>query len=194
MVLADIATKTTYPPILYSGTNISVATTFPPQAPRDTDTPDLGYHYLPIDYAFGGIEADANLTFSAGTVAGWYEGSDAVGLVNVTATFNGTVTAPVYWVRCNTVQDGLSDIGWIAGGMTSWATDIDHASTVQAQFLQCLAMADDNAAFRDDGSSGGGHLIMQASHSEFHHSGPGTYFVTFYFTNCLFDRIGGRSL
>ena len=44
-LLAELATKTTYPPLVYSNTAISVSMTFSPQAQRDTDTPDLGYAY-----------------------------------------------------------------------------------------------------------------------------------------------------
>src|ERR1051326_4686387 len=46
----DLAGMTTYPPLVFTNT-ITVATTLSPQAQRDTDTPDLGYHYSPIDYA-----------------------------------------------------------------------------------------------------------------------------------------------
>src|SRR5689334_7755779 len=53
-LLADIRTKTTYPPIVYSNATITLPTTFSPQAQRDTDVPDIGYEYEPIDYAFGG--------------------------------------------------------------------------------------------------------------------------------------------
>src|SRR5205085_2842698 len=56
---ARIKTKTTYPPVAYSNITISVDTTFGPQAQRDTDAPDLGYHYDALDYAFGGVTAEA---------------------------------------------------------------------------------------------------------------------------------------
>ena len=72
-LLAEIATKTTYPPLVYSNVTISVPTTFNPQAQRDTDSPDLGYHYDPLDCVFGGVHANSNLTFTAGTAVGWFE-------------------------------------------------------------------------------------------------------------------------
>jgi hypothetical protein len=46
--------------------------TLVPQAPRDTDTPDLGYHYYPLDYlmyAFG--VTNAVLTITNGTAIGY---------------------------------------------------------------------------------------------------------------------------
>jgi hypothetical protein len=47
--LAALRSKTTYPPLVYLDTNIDVATAFGPQAQRDWDIPDLGYHYDPLD-------------------------------------------------------------------------------------------------------------------------------------------------
>ncbi len=70
-LLADLQTKTTYPPVVYASQTISTDLTLAPQAPRDTclPGPDLGYHYDPIDYAIGGvIVTNATLTVSPGTV------------------------------------------------------------------------------------------------------------------------------
>jgi hypothetical protein len=58
-MLAILKKTTTYPPLALTGT-ISVPTTLTPQAQRDTDTPDLGYHYYPLDYLAG------NLTVAGG--------------------------------------------------------------------------------------------------------------------------------
>ena len=61
-LLADLQTKTTYPPILYSNTTIAT-NIFTPQAERNTGTPDLGYHYDPIDYLIcGSTIGNTNLT------------------------------------------------------------------------------------------------------------------------------------
>jgi hypothetical protein len=49
-LLADLRKKTTYSPILYSNVTITTNIVLGPRAQRDTDTPDLGYHYDPIDY------------------------------------------------------------------------------------------------------------------------------------------------
>lgn len=49
-LVADLKKRTTYPPVVLTNT-ITIATVLSPQATCDTDTPDLGYHYDPIDYA-----------------------------------------------------------------------------------------------------------------------------------------------
>ena len=76
-----------------------------PQAGRDTDTPDLGYHYPPLDYLFGGVTNNANLTFSAGTAVGWFrttQGWQHAGhgihiADRKTVTFDGHEDAPNYF-------------------------------------------------------------------------------------------------
>ena len=199
-VLADIATKTTYPPIVYSNKVVSVNTNLSPQAPRDTDTPDLGYHYYPLDYAFGGTEVDSNVTFTAGTAVGWfrtasgYMAGEGIHLLdNAVVSFNGTATAPDYWVRSSTVQEGgtgyWEDGFYGNGGMTSWASDEDHFNTVNLQFTRCSTVADYyNYSFQSDGCCGMGHMFIHANDCEFSTTGIGGYFMSLYLTNCLFLR------
>jgi len=80
-MLAELGQKTTYAPTaIYSDTTIS-SSRLVPQVSRDTGTssgvtvssgnasPDLGYHYDPIDYAFSTVDAiNATLTVTPGTV------------------------------------------------------------------------------------------------------------------------------
>ena len=46
---SDLRRKTTFPPA-NTPTFVPSGTTWNPTAPRDTDTPDLGFHYDPLDY------------------------------------------------------------------------------------------------------------------------------------------------
>src|SRR6185437_27515 len=48
-LLAQLSKKTTYPPILVLNSNFDALTTLGPAVQRDTDAPDLGYHYDPMD-------------------------------------------------------------------------------------------------------------------------------------------------
>src|SRR5205814_661770 len=93
-MLATLRQTTTYPPIVYTNVTISADTNFSPHAQRDTDLPDLGYHYDPLDYLFGGVIAAANLTFAPATAAGWFRTSGhPVGIQlndRKSASFNGT--------------------------------------------------------------------------------------------------------
>jgi hypothetical protein len=195
-MVAALGQKTTYPPIVFTNKSFSTVTNFNPQAWRDTDVPDYGYHYDPLDYVFGGCHASNTMTFSAGTAVGWFHyspgpghGAQGIHIADrQTLSFNGTVLAPNYWARCNAVQEqdatGISG----PGGITSWASQsgpYTNAAMVTGQFLRSICMGDwGEQAFRDDS----GFLIGHFNNCEFYSCGIGSYVSSYFFTNCLFYR------
>ena len=60
---ANLQQMTTVPPVLLTG-NFAAATTLYPQAQRDTDTPDLGYHYDPLDYVWSNLTVNSSVTLT----------------------------------------------------------------------------------------------------------------------------------
>jgi hypothetical protein len=68
---ATLKASTTYPPILQTN-SITTNTTFSPQALFDTDTPDLGYHYDPIDYLVSCMVTNTTLTLTNGVAVAYY--------------------------------------------------------------------------------------------------------------------------
>jgi hypothetical protein len=207
VLLADLQKKTTYPPIAYSNATITTNLTLSPQARRDTNAaPDLGYHYDPLDYAFGGCAANSNITFTAGTAVGWfrttsgyggYEGQGIYVHTNGIAAFQGTEAQPAYWVRCNTVQEGGANAPWQGGygpgGITGGDDDQNNyqilgSAEVHLTFTRCSSLAADQGCFfRDDW----GYMIVRASHSEFYSGNIGGYDISCYFTNCFMHRMSG---
>jgi hypothetical protein len=191
-LLAELKSKTTYPPISYTNVTFTTPQTFSPQAQRDTDVPDKGYHYDPLDYLFGGCHANSNLTFTAGTAvgwfrttSGWYHAGHGIHLGDYqTASFNGTVTAPTSWVRCNTVQEQDGTAGYGPGGISGWAATPATAPYVRGTFMRSSMMAGDGNHFRDDN----GYIMIHMRHSEFYAGGLGGYVSQHHFTNCLMDR------
>ncbi len=190
---AAFRSKTTYPPILYSNVTISTATTFSPQAQRDSDALDLGWHYDPLDYTFGGVTANASLTFTPGTAVGWFRtssgwyhaGHGIRAADNVTVTFDGTLAQRTYWARCNTVQEQPAYAGYGPGGITGWTyPDTNAAPKVIARFTCCAMMNSDQNFFRDDW----GMLKLQAANCEFLVGGVAGYNALYSITNCLFER------
>jgi len=195
-LLADLQKKTTYPPIVYSNATLSADTTLGAQAQRDTDIPDLGYHYDPLDYAFGGTTANSNVVFTAGTAVGWFRTSSgwqhAGHGLNLAdrqiATFAGTLESPDYWVRCNVVQEGCNGLwqgGYGPGGITGWAWPyITNSPQIVARFTRFSIVAGDGNHYRDDW----GWLIANASSCEYYGGSIGYYNGGHHYTNCLFQR------
>lgn len=189
-----IRTKTTCPPLVYSNTTLSGITNFSPLVARDTDVPDLGYHYDPLDYAFGGAKATTNLVATAGTAFGWFEltgaNNYALSLPNYCSlTYNGTAVSPCVFARYSTVQEGGNGL-WTAkgtlGGVVSKGTvsaNTNYASQVIATFTHFASVAGGPSHCRDATSD----FILRASHCEFTANQMGGYNIQIFLTNCLLD-------
>jgi len=111
-VLTDLQTLTTYPPVVVPTGWFTNNYTFFPQTQRDTDIPDLGYHYNPIDFAVDIAVSNATLTVLPGTVLARYGTQYGVYLfTNGIFNCEGTATSPNYLVQNNTVQE-QSNTNW----------------------------------------------------------------------------------
>jgi hypothetical protein len=103
----DLQKLTTYPPIELTN-DFTVDTTLSPQAQRDTDTWDLGYHYDPLDYVVSGRTLTATLVLTNGVALGTYGASSGYGLridANGQLFSEGSPTRLNYIVRYSTVQE-----------------------------------------------------------------------------------------
>ena len=200
-LLAGLKQRTTYPPIVYANATISTNLILGLQAPRDTNAaPDLGYHYDPLDYVFGGCDLYTNLTLAAGTAVGWYEDYGSVyssgqpyGIslndgANFTST--GTATQPCWLARTMTVQEGgngnWTGRGWMGEIMIN-GSGSGIVPQLNNQFTKWSTLAGDGNLFRDRWDHGKGTF----SNCEFYIGGLATYDQSsLYFTNCLFFRDG----
>lgn len=71
-LLADLKARTTYPPVILTN-DFKTDTILFPQAQRDTDLPDLGYHYDPLDYCVSNLKlTSASLGLTNGVAVGVY--------------------------------------------------------------------------------------------------------------------------
>lgn len=105
----NLKLRTTYPPVVLSS-NFTGDTVLSPQAQRDTDLPDLGYHYDPIDWAVGGITLTNTLLLTNGVALGVYginginmgSGSKVISrgeaiILNHLARYGSVQEQPVLW-------------------------------------------------------------------------------------------------
>lgn len=69
---ADLKKMTTYPPVSFAVLGITNNITFSPQVQRDTDVPDRGWHYNPLDYLIGWVwvTSPVSVDVAAGTAIG----------------------------------------------------------------------------------------------------------------------------
>jgi len=185
-----IETKTTYAPIVFTSTTLTTVTNFSPQAQRDNSgSPNLGYHYDPLDYVFGNTAAKSNVTFTAGTAAGWfYTASGATyGLImgdSATASFKGTVSAPCYWAKYNTVQEGGNG-NWTPQSYRGGMMGQSYSGTVprmQALFTVCSVPCMEAGPY----ASSGPLFRIEANNSEFYSIGGCNYYCSINATNCLY--------
>lgn len=194
-LLAGLVRQTTYPPVVYANQTFNTPVTLTPQVQRDIDTPDLGYHYDPLDYVIGGSDLYSTIDVSAGTAVAWFEGYGGVyaygqpyglSINNGTkVSFQGTVTQPAWFCRFSVVQEGngnWSARGWMAGMMVS-GSGSSPLPEIDATFTRWAGQHGFNF-FRDKWTYG----VANIANSEFHGGGFATYGMATYFTNCLFTR------
>ena len=146
-MLAELADKTTYPPtVLTSDFNTATVltryTSLTPARRDNSGTPDLGYHYDPLDYCWSGLRIYSSLTLSNGVAVGFYGSTGLNGgnlLVSQGTALNlnhlvlysavqeqpviwGTRQAANYLLNGNpaTLQMRLTDLSLAGGGSSEY--------------------------------------------------------------------------
>ncbi len=99
---AELALRTTEAPQVISS-DLSGDATFQPRVSPDMGTPDLGYHYEPLDYVWNPVTVNGSLVWENGVNMGLL---DATGPA-VAGSFDSTGLAanPNHLVRCAAVQE-----------------------------------------------------------------------------------------
>jgi hypothetical protein len=177
---------TTYPPILLTNA-ISSDTLLTPQAQRDTDIPDIGYHYVPLDYVANGRVITNTLFLTNGVALGTYGASASYG-VSISGSgkivSQGIPNSLNYIVRYNTVQEQTT---------TNWS-----ATTVGASVVLASATASAQCRFTGWSTPGGNGDHVNSNVSGNVHSFKDCQFTGGKFTfdpgsvgltNCLFERV-----
>lgn len=189
-LLNDIRQRTTYPPVLLTNQTIGTSITLSPQAQRDTDSLDRGYHYAPLDFVFGVTWITNTLTLTPGTAVGVFapDGYYGVQLQGGQIACVGTATAPNRFARYNTVQE-QANTNWNGRGPMFVTTWNSAAPPVQARFrfTEFTALAGDSFLFDYQGQDADLSFTdcrLQAGNLQ-------TSRASLHFTNSLLDRVGG---
>lgn len=186
-LLADLGQRTTYPPVVVSS-NITVDTVWSPQAQRDTDMPDLGYHYYPLDYVASGKTVSAELTLTNGVALGTYGSlaSYGLGLSSGSLVSEGWPHRMNWVVRYNTVQE-QSTTNWSASTVGPSVKLNATAPAVQVRFTGWSMLGGGGRHFSDEVA--GSSATAAFSHCRFAGGEFMVYPGSVGLTNCLWERV-----
>jgi len=121
-MLALLKQRTTYPPTIVSN-HFVIDTTLSPQAQRDTDVPDRGYHYDPLDYALRFVEIrNCTLKLAAGVALCTYGPYGLQPATGGKLISEGTPTMRNKIARFVSVQEGTND--WGGSATYDWTYSI----------------------------------------------------------------------
>ena len=197
-LLADLRQMTTFPPIWLTN-DFTSDTVLSPQAQRDTDTPDLGYHYSPLEFYFSGltIKSNATLLVTNGAAIGIDFSAASFGLKldsGGTLISEGTPLNLNRFVRTHSVQETTSAAAG-SNGVPTVADTLPCSTTLSAQFrfTDLPMFAGNYYHFKQTTSNGalaslvfrdsqirGGYLSLSPSNAS----------QTIAWTNTLFERVG----
>ncbi len=188
-LLADLKKKTTYPPSLLTSP-ITANTTLSPQAQRDTDVPDLGFHYDPLDWLASNVSLTAvTLMLTNGAALGLH-GSTGIELFGGGKIVSeGTPVSLNRIVRYNTVQENpIASDSYIH--LIYCAGSYSPTPEVQLRFTQSSLLPSNNGSTHIHAPSSG-NISISLQDGFFHSgamlaSGSG---VTLGVNNCWTERV-----
>jgi hypothetical protein len=192
-LLDALKTRTTYPPIVLTNA-VTTDTTLAAQAQRDTDTPDLGAHFDPLDYVASQIAVtNATLTLQTGAALGVYGSSSAPGLVLLDGGKVLSTGAPDNLnrvVRYNLVQEqattnwSASSVGRSISTVSPYGTNL-LASQASFRFTEFSMPANGN----DHLYAGATNLTFTVQDCQFHGGKFTTVEPSVTLLNSLFNRV-----
>jgi hypothetical protein len=113
VLLTYLQLKTTHPPIWLTNVTLSANTNLNPQAQRDnSSSPDLGYHYDPLDYLVSNVTVSATLTLTNGVALGLMGSTASLTLqTNSSLISQGTALALNHLAYYANVQEQPVNLG-----------------------------------------------------------------------------------
>ena len=181
-LLASLGQRTTYPPLVFSNTAIFADTTFSPQAQRDTDQPDLGYHYDPIDYIVSCQVSNATLLLKNGVVLSYVDDSYGLWLREGSHLVSqGAPSLRNYIVQSALVQEQPLVLGQYGIGsaipFNPYHSDTSRNPTLNLRFTTLVSPPGAGNAFVSD-EANGAFDILTLRDSEVYAAGAPAYFAS----------------
>ncbi len=189
-LLSALKKQTTYPPVVINSTTNSLVLT--PQAQRDIDVPDLGYHYNPLDFVLSSVSITNISIIATQGVAIGIRTLTGVGLgVYDGARFEstGTPTNLNRFVRPNVVQE-KGNTNWTENApgpyYNLYSSTAGSAPAIKVRFTEFSAPAGyENYHYYGTVDDSGSHNFRDSQfHSGYFWSDRPTLGVT----NCLFNH------
>ncbi len=189
----DLRKRTTYPPEIIAPSNgyYGVSQTLFPRAGRDTDTPDLGYHYPPLDYAISYIYlTNATIQVDPGTTIAVFNPTNSAryGLaISDGATFlaEGRADSKITVTHYATVQE-MANTNW-AGPITALLYTWDSPGgtpELRVRFTDFTTLGGTIPLL----SSGGFGVPWHLTDCQFHSGSIESWGALAMITNSLFNR------
>ena len=187
--------KTTQAPVLYSNYTFSAVTTLGPTVARDSNVPDVGFHYDPLDYIVAKSTVATNLSFTAGTAVGWYYSTNglsppALGMNDrQIVTFGGTAENRCYFVRSTLSQEGSAGIySYSKGGILGTADQDSLDATTSPHLWATFTVFGGLARYDNPYGEYYGYMTVHLTHSEVWNMTAVSYILSQHLTNCFFGR------
>ncbi len=196
-MLSILPLTTTYAPTPLTS-NFAADTTLAPTVQRDTDTPDLGYHYYPLDYLWGGLTISNSVTvlLTNGVAVGVF-GADATFLDDgAKVVSEGTPANLNRIVTLVTVQEQpttLTPTNTYLALFNNLSASFTNASEVNARFTEVAVLGADEDYRAVQGS--GGKRSVTFAHSVLRNAYLANYTLltnassALHLTNSLLERV-----
>jgi hypothetical protein len=197
---SDFKNLTTYPPVVISPGQLTASlVSYSRLIERDTNAPDLGYHYSAADYAVSGLYATNGTTIlvNPGVVIAGYRASSSDNYIfwidyGAKLKVQGTPSAPCRLVWYNALQEQAST-AWQGdvSGLVYRGTLFGTASSAELSFRFGEISTVGNSTVQVLGGSGFDNTAAAISLKDSIISG-GSMSIDFHllnFTNCLLERV-----
>ncbi len=185
--LADL---TTDPPALLSGT-LTAARLLAPQTGRDTDSPDRGYHYPPLDFLLSSLAVNAaTVTLTNGVAVGVY-GTDGVKLqAGAKLLSEGDPVALNRLVHYRVAQEDTASANGNVSGALLKDDNANSGSEARLHFTESVLPG--SVGYHFNGGATLGTLALtdcQLLGASLYFNVAGTYARTVALTNNVFARV-----